>query len=87
MWLCSSTIARTTSRARGNLSRSCNNLFPRLLLDYRTLNENSDRQKMEIIYVPLDDTEEEYIKMRARMPWLALPYNRETVNGEPCLSP
>ncbi|KAH0487695.1 MAG: hypothetical protein KVP17_000759 [Porospora cf. gigantea B] len=35
---------------------------------------------MEIIYVPLDDTEEEYIKMRARMPWLALPYNRETVN-------
>ena len=41
---------------------------------------------MEIIYVPLDDTEEEYIKMRARMPWLALPYDKETVNGEACLS-
>eukprot|EP01054_Gregarina_sp_Poly1_P001572 Gregarina_sp_Poly_1__1571@NODE_139_length_13109_cov_53_487809_g124_i0_p10_GENE_NODE_139_length_13109_cov_53_487809_g124_i0NODE_139_length_13109_cov_53_487809_g124_i0_p10_ORF_typecomplete_len229_score20_69Thioredoxin_8/PF13905_6/1_3e04Thioredoxin_8/PF13905_6/6e17AhpCTSA/PF00578_21/0_001Redoxin/PF08534_10/0_0026UCH_C/PF18031_1/0_11_NODE_139_length_13109_cov_53_487809_g124_i01239313079 len=55
----------------GNIRR-CRNFLPFLVHFYKTINENSDRQKVEVIYVPLDEDDREYDSHRKRMPWLAL---------------
>lgn len=48
--------------------------LPRLVEWYIDTNESSNRQKVEIIFVSLDESYPEFEKHRTRMPWLTLAY-------------
>ncbi|EZG86539.1 thioredoxin-like protein [Gregarina niphandrodes] len=63
----------------GNLRKS-RNLTPWLSNFYETINKSGKRQKLEIIYIPLDFTADEYAAHRSRMPWPALDFaNKEAI--------
>ncbi|KAF8817899.1 PDI family protein, partial [Cardiosporidium cionae] len=53
----------------------CTSFLPMLIQFYKTINEGGDYQKIEIIFVTLDKTEESYTRHRANMPWLSIDFN------------
>lgn len=58
----------------------CKSFLPVLVNAYRTFNESGDAQKVEVVFVSLDLTEEDYEIHRARMPWLSLKYGDPLIN-------
>lgn len=40
---------------------------------------NIDKKVLEIVYIPLDRSEEEFKEHYAQMPWLALPFRDERI--------
>eukprot|EP00918_Siedleckia_nematoides_P010002 GHVU01021879.1.p1 GENE.GHVU01021879.1~~GHVU01021879.1.p1 ORF type:complete len:192 (-),score=29.26 GHVU01021879.1:659-1234(-) len=57
-----------------NDNLKCRNFFPHLLQYYKVLNESGSNQKIEIIFVPLDESPEKAEEHRKRQPWLSLPF-------------
>lgn len=57
--------------ADGNSAKT-KNFFPHLLQMYKVFNENGSKQKVEIVFVSLDSTDEEFHVHRKRQPWLSV---------------
>eukprot|EP00914_Ancora_sagittata_P010454 GHVO01020161.1.p1 GENE.GHVO01020161.1~~GHVO01020161.1.p1 ORF type:complete len:179 (-),score=24.01 GHVO01020161.1:79-615(-) len=51
------------------------NFLPMLVQFYKTGNESGDHQKIEVVYVSLDETEEDFEKQKAMMPWPYVSYS------------
>lgn len=52
----------------------CAAFLPFLLNFYRRLNEGGSNQKIEIIFVSMDENREAFEKHRANMPWLSVDF-------------
>lgn len=61
-------------------SQKCLNFLPFLLQFYKTINEGGDTQKIELIFVSLDQDKESAEKHRARQPWLSIDFDDELVD-------
>lgn len=59
----------------------CKTFLPVLTNAYRTYNESGDTQKVEIVFVSLDETEEAFHSHRARQPWLTLPFGDPLIDA------
>lgn len=59
--------------------RRCRNFLPYLVNFYRTINESSDRQKVEVIYVSVDESQEEFVDFTQMHPWLFVFPRQELV--------
>ncbi|KAL8432042.1 hypothetical protein Efla_003483 [Eimeria flavescens] len=53
----------------------CTSFLPFLLQFYKTVNEGGSHQKIEVIFVSVDESEEAFKDHIKHMPWLTIDYN------------
>lgn len=59
----------------------CTNFIPFLKQFYKNVNEAGQYPKIEIIFVSMDGSKEDYIANRNNMPWLSVEYNSPLQRG------